>query len=487
MILRVIAVVLVVGALAGGGFLLLSGGEEPPSYKVVLDNSFGLTEDADVRAAGVTVGKVETLDIQRSTARAVVTLSISKPEFGSFRRDVFCKVQPQSLIGEYFLNCDPGTDRAVLPEGGTIPVEQTAGTVPFDLVQNILRRPYRERLTLILSELGATFAGRGDDVNATIRRAVPALRETEEVLEILAANRDEITSLQRNGAVVLSRLADERDGVARFVSEARDTAQASAERRTELAGTIRRFPRFLRELRPTLRDLGTAARAQTPALRDLRASAGQLDTLFERLGPFSQSSRPFVRSTGDAARTGREAMRAAQPTVDRLRTLAGQSGEPLTNLRFVLEHLDDRDNAVEKNPLSPTGAGFTGLEALLQYPFTQSQAINIFDETGYLLKIALLSNECNKYTNAQTARENPGRTERCNGYLGPNQPGINQPDPSPGGARAASSSSRRAKASRRERPSAATAAASAPTPASGPTSGSGPTSDLGLADYLLGP
>ena len=42
-----------------------------------------------------------------------------------------------------------------------------------------MRRPYRERLRIILDELGAGVGGRSDDLNETIRRASPALRETD--------------------------------------------------------------------------------------------------------------------------------------------------------------------------------------------------------------------------------------------------------------------------------------------------------------------
>jgi hypothetical protein len=54
----------------------------------------------------------------------------------------------------------------------------------------------------------------------------------------------------------------------------------------------------------------------------------------------------------------------------------------------------------------------------------QSQAINIFDSRGYLLKLSLLLNECSQYTNAATARDDAARTQRCKQWLGPNQPGV---------------------------------------------------------------
>ena len=107
----------------------------------------------------------------------------------------------------------------------------------------------------------------------------------------------------------------------------------------------------------------------------------------------------------------------------------------MRNLRFVLEHLNDRDNAVERNPLSPEGKGFTGLEAFLQYLFAQSQAINIYDSKSYLLKLNLLVNGCSQYTNATSARANPERTKKCNAWLGPNQPGITTGEIAPSTAR----------------------------------------------------
>ena len=391
-------------------------------YTVVLDNAFGLTEGSDLRASGVTVGKIDKLEVQRSTARALAKIVVTLPSFAGFRADVRCQVKPQSLIGEYYLDCDPGKRQSPAPR--TIPVEQTAGTIPPDLVLDIMRRPARERFGLILTELGIGFTARGEDIQTTLRRAVPALRETDKVLDILDANRRTINQLTRDADDVLAGLAGNRRDVGRFIREAADTTEASASRSKQLAQTVDKLPRFLRELRPTLADLGTTARLQTPALRDLRRAAPDLTELLQRLGPFARSARPAVRGLGEASQTGIGAVREARSTVKELRALGTASTEPMRNLRFVLEDINDRDRAVEPNRLSPTGKGFTGLEALLQYFFVQSQAINIFDSKGFLLKLNILINECTQYTNAQTAVEEPERTKRCKSWLGPNQPGV---------------------------------------------------------------
>ncbi|HEV2786437.1 MAG TPA: MlaD family protein [Solirubrobacteraceae bacterium] len=422
---RPLLIVLCALAVGAGGALAATtgaGAADEERYTVVLDNAFGLTEGSDLRSAGVVIGKVDKLDVQRSTARALAEIVVTLPRFAGFRSAVFCEVRPQSLLGEYYLDCDPGKRDDAAPR--TIPVEQTGGTIPPDVVLDIMRRPARERFGLILTELGIGFAARGEDVQTTLRRAVPALRETDKVLDILNANRRTLNELTRDADTVLAGLARNRRDVGRFVREAADTTEASASRSDELRQTVDKLPRFLRELRPTLADLGTTARLQTPALRDLRRAAPDLTELLQRLGPFAQSARPAVRGLGEASETGTRAVREAASTVEQLRALGTASTEPMRNLRFVLEDINDRDRAVEPNRLSPTGKGFTGLEALLQYFFVQSQAINIYDSKGFLLKINILLNECTQYTNAETAREDPERTKNCNSWLGPNQPGI---------------------------------------------------------------
>jgi virulence factor Mce-like protein len=422
--LALATLVLLVAGVAATLVLTASSSAKEQTYTVVLDNAFGLTEGADLKSSGVKVGKVTKLGVQRATARALATIRVDKPEFAGFHRDVFCEVKPQSLIGEYYLDCDPG--RSSQPAPDTIPVRQTAGTIPPDLVLDILRRPARERFGLILSELGIGTAARGDDLQTTIRRGVPALRATDRVLKILADNRQTLQQLTHDADRVLVELAANRRDVGRFVHNAAATTAASSQRKDELAATVHKLPAFLRELRPTLASLGTAATQLTPGLVDLRQAAPDLTTLFKQLGPFADAARPAVRGLGEAAETGIVAVKEARSTVKQLRSLGTFATEPMRNLRFVLEDVDNRDRAVEPNRLSPgNGAGFTGLEAFLQYAFVQSQAINIFDSKSYLLKLALNVNQCTPYTNAETARDNTAHTKACTQALGPSAPGIN--------------------------------------------------------------
>jgi virulence factor Mce-like protein len=431
---RVLAVTLVLACAAA--YLLTATGAKQESgsrFKVEFDNAFGLVKGGDVKVAGVRAGTVTKMSVDTKTKRALIEFKLTELGFGDLRKDVSCESRPQSLIGEYFIDCTPGKSPVKLKPGATIPVQQTSSTIPADLLADVMRRPYRERLRIILNELGAGVGGRAGDLNDTIRRASPALRETDRVLTILARQNQTLKDLTTNADTVVGDLADNHDDVGRFVMEAKDAATISAERRRDLAAGLQRLPTLLKELRPTMAELGQTADASTPYLRDLNASAGQLTRFLDNLGPFADSSRVNVRTLAKTADVGRPAIRSARPTVAELTKTTEKAPELANNLAIVLKDLDDRNRAVEKDKRSPTGQGYTGFEAVLSYIFDQMMAINIFDENGHILKVNLSASECSDYQNADSLRrkekQSPGFIKRCLAALGPNQPGVTTPDP----------------------------------------------------------
>jgi len=441
----------VVLAVAAGAFALVgAGGEaggEARRYVVELDNAFGLVAGGDVRVAGVNAGRIVGLDLDRRSQKALVEVEITERGFGSLRSDVFCESRPQSPIGEYFLDCLAGRSPRELRPGSRVPVRQTASTIPPDLVQNIMRLPYRERFRLIVNEFGAGLAGRPADLNKAIRRGVPALRQSARLLDVLADHNRVIRDLVRNADRVVGKLADNRRNVGKFVVEARDTASASAERRADIATNFRRLPLFLEQLTPTMAALGEVAEEQRPVLVDLNASAGELRRFFDESADFYDATRPAVKALAEAAVPGRQAVRAARPRVRELRSYARRTPDLGRNLRITLEDFDDPGRAVERDPRSPGGRGYSGTQALLQYPFNQSLVINAFDELGYMVRAAAHTDHCSPYADAETAKR-PDKAD-CRSWLGPTQPGVTTSDPS--GARPSSARRGRARGERRAR------------------------------------
>ncbi len=416
-----------------------SNGTAQGTYKIEFDNAFGLVPGAVFKVAGVPAGTISSLGLDQRTLHAVVTVQVTQAGFGQFRSDAFCQSRPQSLIGEYFIDCEPGQYGKVLKAGSTIPVTRTQSTIPADLLQNVMRMPYRERLTLIINELGAAAAGRSGDLQAALRRAVPALTETDNLLNLLANDSNTLQRLTVNSDTVITALADNSVQVQRFITEANNAATATATQQTNLSSTLAELPGFLEQLRPAMAKLDAATTANQPVLVNLNASAAQLDRLLVDLVPFSHSALPAIRSLGQASVTGRSAVIAARPTVAALNQFAKPTPELAQNLAIVLHDLDDRSRAVEPDTRSPTGKGFTGLEALLQYAFNQPLAINAYSQFGHELAVdAFLDPRCAPYATpasiAQGLATYGASYRQCYSWLGPNQPGVNEPDPSNPGA-----------------------------------------------------
>jgi virulence factor Mce-like protein len=450
------------------------------TYEIVLDNAFGLAEGGDFKIAGVRAGSTGDVRLEgQARPVAVVEAEVTEPGLADLRADARCEVRPQSFIGEYFIECQPGTSPRRLADGGRVPVEQTSSTVGLDLVNNILRRPYRDRLRLIVGELGAGLAGRPDDLNDVIRRAAPGLRETSQTLRILGRQTKTIESLIVDADRVIGALEARKGDVTRFVREAGRTAETTATRRTELAGTFRELPAFLAELQPYMGRLGDLAQAQQPVLRDLGAASGDLDTFLTRLRPFAEAGTPALESLGDASVVGRRAVRQSDEEVQELRRLAADAPGLAKPLRQFLETIDQRDRAVEpdaraaatdppapdKTHISGRGGGFTGMEAIWDYFYWQALGTNALDDIGHVLRLGIDPAGCITYVNNPTEDD----LENCNQFLGPTQPGVTTPDPTEGSAAAAAPANTQF-----------TPQAQAPAPPDSATT-------TGLLDYLLAP
>src|SRR3954449_3152762 len=285
--------------------------------RAIFDNAAYAVKGEEVRIAGVKVGKIDKLDVAYER-KAAVTFSIDTAGFTPFHKDAHCTIRPQSLIGEKYVECTPGSTKSPLldtipdgqPDAGKalLPLAQTSSPVDIDLIGNINRLPYRQRFAIIINEFGTALAGRGGDLNQAIHRANPALRETDKVLAILAKQNKVLADLAVNSDRVIAPLAAKRARLAHFINAANETGTATAERSADIERTFALFPGFLRELRPTLQQLGDFADQTTPVLVDLHTAAPDLDRFVTALGPFSRAATISVVSLGKATEVGRPAI-----------------------------------------------------------------------------------------------------------------------------------------------------------------------------------
>jgi phospholipid/cholesterol/gamma-HCH transport system substrate-binding protein len=414
---RLATIVCVVAA--AGGLLIASGatGDDggPYELRAIFDNGGFLVPGEEVRIAGAKVGEIVEVDVAREDeivsledggtaipGKAVVVMRIDNPAFQDFREDASCIITPQSLLGERFVECrhtqprsaagEPPPALEQIPEGQPgegqylLPLENNGKVVDLDLVQNINRRPFAERFRLILNDLGAGFAARGEELAEIIERSNPALRETNEVLAILAQQNRALAELAEDSDQVLAPLARERDRIVGFIRNANEANQAAAERSADIEAGLARFPATLRELRLTMAQLQAFADQATPVVSDLGAAAPDLVRASEALGPFSDAGTEALLTLGDAADAAGPKIAAADPVILDLRTLARATKPAAASLAELLASLRETD----------------GFERIMDLVFNTANGLNGFDSLGHYLRALLQVTNCVDYVIAPT-------------------------------------------------------------------------------------
>ena len=388
--LALIALVLIAAATAAA-VASASGSGANGSYRVraIFDDASFAVAGEQVRVAGAPVGSIASLEVTKNN-QAAVTLEINDSRFTPFHADATCAIRPQSLIGEMYVDCEPGTTAAPAlhriargPGAGSyyLPVVRTHSPVDFDIAQDIYREPVAQRLAIILNELGTGLAARGSDLNAVIHRADPALGNTDQVLKILAGQNRALAKLATDSSAVLTPLASQRKALADFVVQANTTAVASATRAKDISSSIRLLPGFLKQLKPLMVDLGTLADQGTPLASELGSSASALGREFTELTPFARAARTSLINLGASAAQSQGPLLATLPLDQQLEQLGNQAAPAATLLDCLTASLD-KSGAIGQ------------LMALLFYG---SNATNGFDSLGHYVRDELLVSDCTGY------------------------------------------------------------------------------------------
>jgi phospholipid/cholesterol/gamma-HCH transport system substrate-binding protein len=379
------------------------------TYEVrgIFDNGSFVVNGEQVRVAGANVGTVKSVDVTGNDeiasyeggphpvpGKAVVVMDITDSGFKDFRSDASCIIRPQSLIGEKYVDCTPTQPRAPgtpppppleqiedgQPGEGQylLPLENNGKTVDIDLIQNIQRLPYRDRFRLILNDLGASLAGRGEDLGEVIDRANPALRQTDRVLNILAQQSRQLASLASDGDAVLEPLARNRTHITGFFRNAGIAGQATAERSDDLEESIRKFPATLREVRLTMAKLRGFAEQGVPLFTDLNVAAPGLSKATVNLPRFARLTIPALQSLGDAADAAGPKLVASDGLLTDLAATANTSVPVGINFGSLLDTFERT----------------AGFQNLMNFIYNTTGSLNGFDEIGHYQRSNLQLSTC---------------------------------------------------------------------------------------------
>lgn len=367
-----------------------AGADSGYRVDVIFDTAKGIIPGQLVKIAGARVGTIKDVVLTKDF-KARVQMQVDR-RFAPFRKDATCDIQPEGLISERFVQCEPGTPDAgpLEPQGdvaATVPVKNTSVPVAITDLFNIFRVPVRQRFSVIVATLGMGLAGRGDDLNDILRRANPTLAQARKALTILGSQRRALADTVKTVDRFAADLARRPQSVTGFLDDAAAVTRTTAEHRTALQQAIKRLPGLLDQANPTLARLNEVAADGTPVLRDVRAATPGLSSLVDQIVPFTGAARPAVSHLATAAGTGSRTITAARPVVKLLRGFAASAGPTGRQLNRLLVNLQQRG----------------GVEHLLNFVYAGAAVAARYDSVSHLVPAHIILNTCSVYSEKPVA------------------------------------------------------------------------------------
>jgi phospholipid/cholesterol/gamma-HCH transport system substrate-binding protein len=202
-------------------------------YRAHFSNTTGLKAGDFVRIAGVEVGKVKKITLQRDASLIV--------DFGADQSVVLTEgsravVKYDNLIGGRYLGLEEGAGGTrVLSPGGTIAMDQTKPALDLDALIGGFRPLFRAlnpaQVNTLSGELISAFQGQGDTVNSF-------LAQTASVTSTLADRDQLIGQVISNLNVVLGSLGDQSQQFDKAVSSLAELVDGLAARKTDISNGL---------------------------------------------------------------------------------------------------------------------------------------------------------------------------------------------------------------------------------------------------------
>ncbi len=274
---RVVGVLVAIALLAAaaGGVTLLRGGEpEDKTLTATFQRTTSLYEGAKVKVLGVTVGRVDSIEVQGDA----VEVTMSYDADVDLPADVHALIVPPSIVGDRFVQLAPAYESGpVLEDGAELALDRTG--VPLELDDN-----YRA-----LDEVARGLGPEGANADGALSRLVratarnldgrgrmfnEAVREMSLAIGTLADGSGDVNDTIDNLARITRTLAGKDRAMRRLVTNVALIA-------TELNGQRRGITRAVGLLRSALDDVARLGEEQgkelTATVDDLTAVVGILD------------------------------------------------------------------------------------------------------------------------------------------------------------------------------------------------------------------
>ena len=338
--------------------------EKPFELKADFQTAQGVVpgQGQTIDVAGVKVGDVSSVQLQNGVA--VVTFGIDRKYLPIYKNATIL-LRPRTGLQDMFFELDPGTKSAGdIPEGGTVPLANTAPDVNLDEILSSLDNDTQAYLRLLLVGAGEGLKGRGQDLGNVLGSLGPLNRDLAAINSKVSQRDKELADLVHNLNTLTNDLGNHSSDIVRLVSSSDKSLGAIASQQPDVKRAVKLLNPTLSATDHALTNVQGLAKELGPTFAALsdphgcgpgsKAFACNLDSLNASLKDLGQAGTPAIRDQI------RPLVRAARPVVPPLRSAAQRYTAAAPKLTTLGSEINRLGNMAAYNPKGANAVGFPG-------------------------------------------------------------------------------------------------------------------------------
>ncbi len=301
-------------------FLWLSFGGTIPfnpqgyEFRIAFPDASQLATQADVRIAGVSVGKVIGKSLDPKGNRTIAIIQMNN-KFAPIHKDARAILRTKTIAGETYVQITPGDPHSpTLPDGGLLARGNVAPAVQLDQIFNAFDPRTRRAFQTWQEQLATAVKGNEQNLSNVLGNLPTFAADATDLLQVLDVQHTAVENLVRNGGTVFAALDKNSSALRNLITSANTTFATTAANNNAIAATFHVFPTFLNETKqtmarlqsfssntdPLIKELQPVAQQLGPTLASVRTLSPYLRSLFTNLGPLITASKtglPAIRDT----------------------------------------------------------------------------------------------------------------------------------------------------------------------------------------------
>jgi phospholipid/cholesterol/gamma-HCH transport system substrate-binding protein len=310
---------------------------KPQGYRVqvAFTDAATLADQADVRTAGVKIGRVVKKQLAPGANKLLATIELDS-RYAPMKADARAILRQKTLLGETYVEVTTGSRGAPdIKEGGRLPDGRVARAVEFDELFSTFDKPTRKAFAEWMASIAKAGAGRGRDLSDALGNLPVFAENAQGVVDVLDDRRAALRDLVKNTGRTFEQITADEGALTQLTQRNTELFGELSQRRDKLAASIRILPTFLQESKltlarlrmfsvntePLIRDLQPVLEDLQPTLVSLRRLSPDLENLFDNIDPLITAGDQGLPALSRTLRGADPTLAATGPFLQQLNPL----------------------------------------------------------------------------------------------------------------------------------------------------------------------